>query len=57
MRKFLDNLKSQAEENPMVAVGVATAATAVAVKLVETLVSTRNSQTWAKEVNRRNRKS
>ena len=57
MKKFMQNLRAQAEENPMVAIGVATAAAAVAAKLIDSVVSTRNSQTWSKEVNRRNRKS
>ena len=57
MKKFLANLRTQAEENPMVAVGVATAAAAVAAKLIDSMVSSRNSQTWAKEVKRRERKS
>jgi hypothetical protein len=57
VKKFMLNLKRQAEENPMVAIGVGTAAVAVATKLVEAAVSTRNSQTWKQEVNRRNRNS
>jgi hypothetical protein len=49
MDKFLNNLKSQAEENPVLALGVAAALFTSASKLV-------NAAAWKKEVRRRQMK-
>jgi len=46
MDKFLENLKRQAEENPIVALGVAAAVLAGAAKIM-------NSMAWSREVSRR----
>lgn len=46
MDKFVDNLKHQAEENPMLALGVAAALATSISKLV-------NAAAWKKEVARR----
>jgi len=48
MNKFLENLKREAEENPIVALGVAAA-------LVGAVTQLMNSSSWRKEVLRRNR--
>jgi len=48
MERFLENLKLQAEENPMAALGVAAALFHGAAKLL-------NARAWSKEVTRRQR--
>lgn len=53
MNKFLENLRRQAEENPILALGVGAAAVTAASKLIHVAVESRNSKTWAKEVDRR----
>jgi len=53
MHKFIDNLKKQAEENPILALGVGAAVATAASKLLHTASEARNSKTWAKEVDRR----
>jgi len=57
MQKFIDNLKRQAEENPILALGVTAAVATAASKLVHTMSEARNSRTWAKEVDRRRMQS
>lgn len=53
MKKYIDNLKRRAEENPLVAATLAvTAATAVA-KLMSANTERQNSKTWKREVDRR----
>lgn len=49
------NLKRQVEENPLLAVGVGAAAVTAVTKLLNATTAHKNSKTWAKEVNRRNR--
>lgn len=46
MNDFLENLKREAEENPVVALGVAAALLTAVNKFMD-------SRTWRKEVNRR----
>jgi len=53
MNRFINNLKRQAEENPFLALGVGAAVATAASKLLHTMTETRNSKTWAKEVDRR----
>ena len=53
MKRFIDNLKRQAEENPILALGVTAAVATAASKLLHTMTEARNSKTWAKEVDRR----
>jgi hypothetical protein len=50
---FLNNLKRQAEENPILALGIGAAAATAAAKLISSVASARNSRAWAKEVSRR----
>jgi hypothetical protein len=50
---FLDNLKRQAEENPVVALGVGAALITAISKLVTASSNSRNSKVWAQEVERR----
>lgn len=57
MNKFVENLKRQCEENPLVAVGVAAAALTAVAKLTQSANETRNSKTWAREVERRRMKT
>lgn len=49
MDKFLENLKRQAEENPMVAMGVAAAIITAVTKFMD-------SSSWRAEVKRREKK-
>lgn len=53
MNQFFTNLKKQAEENPVVALGVAAAAITAGAKLLDTVTAISNSRTHKKEVNRR----
>jgi hypothetical protein len=53
MNKFFTNLKKQAEENPLVAIGVATVAVTAVTKLMQANTERTNSRTWEKEVDRR----
>lgn len=53
MHPFLDNLKKQANENPMFAIAAAGASLAGAAKFITAIVGARNSRVWAKEVARR----
>jgi hypothetical protein len=64
MNKFLENLKYQAEENPVLALGV-TAGLITAInksmdsisRLMNSTANTKNSKAWAKEVERRVRQA
>lgn len=53
MHPFLANLKRQAEENPMLALGVGAAVVSVLTKFIGASVDMRNSRVWAQEVARR----
>lgn len=55
MNKFLNNLKHQAEENPMLAVIAAGGAVATATQLINSLASAYGRRTWSKEVKRRSK--
>lgn len=57
MNKFFNNLKRQAEENPIVALVVATAAVTAAGKLMDANTARVSAKTHAKEVDRRVRNS
>lgn len=57
MNDFLENLKRQAEENPIVALGVGAALITAIGKLVSSSVDAKNSKTWAREVARRSAKA
>lgn len=53
MNKFIDNLKTQTEENPVLALGVAAGLITAISKLIDATGNQRNSRAWAKEVARR----
>lgn len=53
MKQYLENLKRQAEENPIVALIVGAGAITAVTKLLQANTERKNSQTWAKEVDRR----
>jgi len=56
MKRFVDQLSRQAEENPLLALGVASTVVAVATKFMQANAEQRNSKSWAKEVDRRRQK-
>jgi hypothetical protein len=56
VKTFLNNLRTQAEENPMLALGIGTAVVAAATRFLGAGVDMKNSRAWAKEVNRRSAK-
>ena len=56
MDPFLQNLKHQAEQNPMLALGVGAAVMTVITKLISASVDAKNSRAWAQEVARRSMK-
>jgi hypothetical protein len=53
MDRFINNLKHEAEENPIFAIGVAAGLITAISKLMDASADTRNSRAWAKEVARR----
>lgn len=57
MNRFLENLKTQAEENPVVAMGVAAGLITAIAGFMNASTNKRNSVAWTKEVNRRVKKS
>lgn len=56
MNDFLRNLQRQAEENPVLALGVGAALITAISKLVDSNSNARNSKAWAQEVARRTTK-
>lgn len=56
MEKFLENLKSQAEENPVLAMGVAAGLLTAVSKLMEAHTNMKNSKSWDRETKRRTMK-
>lgn len=56
MHPFVENLKRQATENPMLAIAAGATTLAGAAKFIGSVVSARNSRVWAKEVARRTMK-
>ena len=54
---FLDNLRRQAEENPLLALAVGGALITAVTKLLNASSSHKNSNAWAREVERRIQKS
>lgn len=51
------NLKRQIEEQPLIALGVVSAALTGAAKLMNANTARKNSKTWKREVDRRQKKS
>ena len=56
MEAFLQNLKRQAEENPIAALAVGAAVLTTITKLLGTSVDVKNSRAWTQEVARRTMK-
>lgn len=57
MNRFLENLQRQAEENPVVAMGVAAGLITAISHLMNATTNKKNSIAWKKEVDRRVKKS
>jgi len=57
MNKHYENLKRQAEANPLGALAVATTAIMAATKLMQANTERGNAKTWKKEVERRSMSS
>lgn len=57
MKKFVDNLKRQAEENPMVALFIAAGTVTACAKLMDANTARVSAKTHAREVDRRIRNS
>jgi hypothetical protein len=55
--RFVQRLKVQAEENPLLAVFIGATALSVVAKVIQANTERSNARTWAKEVERRDRKS
>jgi hypothetical protein len=53
MNEFLENLKRQASENPVFALGVAAGLIGAISKLIDSTGNARNSKAWDREVARR----
>jgi hypothetical protein len=53
MKKFIDNLKAQAEANPLVAIAVAAALFTATSKLLDANTARVSAHTYAKEIDRR----
>ena len=53
MDKFINNLKLQAEDNPVLAMGVAAGLITAISKLIDSGSNAKNSRAWKKEVARR----
>ena len=56
MERFLQNLKRQAEENPMLALAAGVAVVTTVTKFIGMSVEARNSRVWMQEVARRTMK-
>lgn len=57
MHRFFENLKRQAEENPIVSLGVGAAILTAVGKFIDAAGHARGSHAYAKDVNRRIKKS
>lgn len=57
MQQFINNLKKQAEDNPIVALGVGAAVVSALGKLLDANTGRVSAKTHAREVDRRIRKS
>ena len=56
MKKYIDNLKRQAEDNPLLALGVGAALLTAVTKLINANTERNNAKTWEREVDRRRMK-
>jgi hypothetical protein len=57
MSIFIDRLKLQMEENPLAALAVGSVVASAITKLMKANTERINSQTWSREVDRRNRRN
>ena len=57
MDKAKTKIKQAWEENPLLVIGVGAAAATAAAKVLDSVTSAKNSRSWAKEVDRRDRNS
>jgi hypothetical protein len=55
-KKFVNNLKRQAEENPLAAIAAAGLVVTAMTKLLQANTARNNSKTWQQEVMRRSMK-
>jgi hypothetical protein len=55
MNRFLENLKREAEENPVLALGIAAGLITAISQLMNASANKRNSASWQREVDRRTR--
>ncbi len=53
MNEFLENLKREATDNPVVALGVAAGLITAIGKLIDTTIDASNAKAWKQEVARR----
>lgn len=53
MKTFVDNLKTQSENNPLLALAIAAGLISTSSKLMNALSNSRNSRAWSQEVSRR----
>jgi hypothetical protein len=53
MKKYIDNLKYQAQQNPLVAAGIGASLILAISKLLQANTNRKNANTWASEVERR----
>lgn len=56
MDRFIENLKQQAEANPVLAMGVAAGLITAISKLIDSSANARNAGAWKREVRRREKK-
>jgi len=56
MNEFMENLKRQAQENPMLALAAGATVLTVVTRFLGMGIAARNSHAWAKEVARRSAK-
>jgi len=56
MERFLENLKDQAEANPVLAMGVAAGLLTAVSKLIDSSAGAMNAKSWRREVKRREKK-
>lgn len=57
MNDFLEKLKLQAQENPILALGIAAALITTISKFVDSSASSKNAASWERETKRRDRKT
>ena len=57
MKEYIDNLKRQANENPIGALVVGALVATAAAKLLQASTERKNSYTWSREVDRRRKNS